>query len=491
MKSFPLHPARLAPGATVGHWRIVDRRGRGAVGAVYLVEGVEPEASGDAALKLALFPRDARFAREVEVLSRLDHPGVPRLIGHGHWKAAAGTFHPYLVMQWVEGLPLYAWPHACAPSSRQALRVLAQVARALESLHSEGAFHRDVKGDNVLVRLGDSQAFLVDFGSASWPGAAPLTSEVFPPGTPAYRAPEAFRFAAEAAERPGQTYAHRPEDDLFALGVAAYRLVTEQYPPSREPQDAESSAWSEQGTGPRPPREVNPRCCVELSAAVSRLLSIQPEARGSAGGLAEALERAARQAGPEADVPLFPREAAGPVDAWARAPHRLRPVEEVATPGHAGAREHRWSWRSSLAVVGLTGAVALGTVWLRSTQSWEEATRAQVAGQEEAADTGTAAVGDAVLTAPAPSMPPSSVEAPIALDLPDKPFKGQVRPDANGRCPHKGHVAINGGCWVETKVAPKDCAGTGYVYKGGCYMPLLSPERPSTSNPTDAPDGGQ
>ncbi len=132
MQSGPLNPERLAPGTRVGPWRIVHRQGRGAYGAVYLVEGVEPGASGPAALKLAQFPRDARFAREAELLSRLRHPCVPRLLGRGHWPSQPGTLHPYFVMEWVEGLSLYVWAWAGAPSSRQVLRVLASLARALE-----------------------------------------------------------------------------------------------------------------------------------------------------------------------------------------------------------------------------------------------------------------------------------------------------------------------------------------------------------------------
>ena len=64
MQSGPLSPASLLPGTQVGPWRIVDRRGHGTYGAVYLAEGVAPEASGLVALKLALHMRDERFGRE-------------------------------------------------------------------------------------------------------------------------------------------------------------------------------------------------------------------------------------------------------------------------------------------------------------------------------------------------------------------------------------------------------------------------------------------
>ncbi|HZI14447.1 MAG TPA: protein kinase, partial [Myxococcus sp.] len=192
MHHFPLNPAYLPPGTLVGPWRLVDLRGRGTYGAVYLAEGVEPQASGRAALKLALVPGDERFAREAGLLSRLHHPSIPRFLGQGHWQSPSGLLHPYVAMELIEGIPLYEWARVSAPTSRQVLQLLAGLARALEATHAAEGVHRDVKGGNVLVRLEDGRAFLVDFGSSHYRGAATLTWQAFPPGTPAYRAPEAF-----------------------------------------------------------------------------------------------------------------------------------------------------------------------------------------------------------------------------------------------------------------------------------------------------------
>src|SRR5687768_8028057 len=106
----------------------------------------------------------------------------------------------WLEMRERPPLPLYEWAQAFFPSSRQVLRVPADLARALEATHAAGGVHRDVKGDNVLVRLEDGQVFLTDFGSGNYPGAAMLTWQVFPPGTPPYRSPEAYRFALNIRE---------------------------------------------------------------------------------------------------------------------------------------------------------------------------------------------------------------------------------------------------------------------------------------------------
>jgi hypothetical protein len=78
---------------------------------------------------------------------------------------------------------------------------------------------------------------------------------------------------------------------------------------------------------------------------------------------------------------------------------------------------------------------------------------------------------------------------PIAQDLPPKPLPGQVLPDARGQCPEREQVALNGGCWVETRIAdPETCGRNGYVFiRGKCYGPALTPRRKPqpTSNPQD------
>jgi serine/threonine protein kinase len=78
-------------------------------------------------------------------------------------------------MEWVEGTRLYVWAEKEAPSNRQLCRVVARLARALEAVHAAGGVHRDVKGDNVLVRQSDRLPVLTDFGSCHFVGAQRLT----------------------------------------------------------------------------------------------------------------------------------------------------------------------------------------------------------------------------------------------------------------------------------------------------------------------------
>jgi serine/threonine-protein kinase len=116
-------------------------------------------------------------------------------------------------------------------------------------------------------------------------------------------------------------------------------------------------------------------------------------------------------------------------------------------------------------------------------------TKKQVASEAAAPDAGAAGVGDT-----APSSPPAPTqEQPqrkeIAQEPPPKPFQGQRRPDARGRCPGEKQVPINGGCWVEHPAKDaKECAQYGYLLlKGRCYAPTLDPDSKPvpTSSPTD------
>ncbi|MFP2933187.1 serine/threonine-protein kinase [Pyxidicoccus sp. 3LG] len=462
----PLNPARLPPGTLVGPWRVVRRHGMGTYGAVYLATGAEHDLPGPVALKLALYPRDARFVRERELLSRIHHPAIPRLWDSGCFEDAAGTRYPYLVMEFIEGVSLYGWAHACPPSSRQVLRLLAVLARALETTHAAGAVHRDVKGDNVLVRNSDGHVFLTDFGAGTFVGASRLTSPPFPPGTPSYRSPEAWLHVLRPQGDRAVPYAPGPADDLFALGVTAFRLVTEEYPSSRDPTDEASRRWYLREVAAPSPCARNARCCKELSDLIWRMLSAHPAERGSARELAAALERAARRAGRDADVPLFGQQV--PEAEGARPPSRLR----------------RAVWRPALAGAGMGASLALGGVWMLSTPVREEPEERHASVSEESKDGGTVALGDSALTAPvAPERTPLAGSS-ITLDIPPRPLPGQMRPDATGRCPHPSQVVINGSCWKKLAAKLKDCDVAGdYIYKGECYTPAFRPTRPSTSGP--------
>jgi serine/threonine protein kinase len=329
-----LLPDGLPPGMKVGSWRVLRKLGSGGAGAVYLVK----RRGRSYALKMAVRPEDRRFLRERRLLERVMHPNVVGLCGHGWWPRRRGGF-PYLVMEYVEGLPLYEWARGTNPTPRQATVLLAKVARALDALHGKGALHRDVKGDNTLVRPGEQEPVLVDLGAGHYAGATPLTRQVLPPVTEPYLSPEAMAFARAHAEDTRARYKARPADDLYALGVMAHRLLTDEYPFSvNAPRDM---FWVMVETWPAPlASQVNPRVPRALADIVQRLLAKRPEERHASGQeVAEALVQAAREGSAEWDEPLF-EWYAGPGPASRTTP-RVAPSGPVAPGDEEGLRQAR------------------------------------------------------------------------------------------------------------------------------------------------------
>ncbi|WP_164017825.1 serine/threonine-protein kinase [Pyxidicoccus trucidator] len=525
-----LAPASLPAGTEVGVWRVLERRGRGNYGAVYRVERVGDPGAGPFALKLATHILDLRFEREAELLSRIHHPGVPRLHASGLWLHPAGPF-PYLVMEWVEGQSLYDWGRERHPTSRQVLRLLAQMARALEATHAVGAVHRDVKGDNVLVRVSDEQAVLIDFGAGNIRGAPTLTAPPLPPGTPAYRSPEAIRFQWDYRSHPTARYEAQPADDVYALGVTAYQLVTGTYPPPPRVTTVDGNAGTAAPLSP--PRLHDPAVCAELDGLILHMLAEHPQERlggGNTSAVVLALEEAVAEAGPEADLPLSGRATltspavatgagakrpghapsrehshdATPEHPRLHAPNtQHRPGQEdlvhtedapartaVSGTAHASANSTghaaeshgpgRWAWLA-VATVGLSLLSAAMGWFLRPTRSEDDLEQAAAAYQE-ARDGGTVAVGDASVASPVTILAPvPTLNLPpgLMLPMPDRPFPGQRKPPCN----RKGELEIRGGCWYELARVKSPCDEDAYDYKGACYLPSFPVQRPHTSAP--------
>ncbi|HEX8703528.1 MAG TPA: serine/threonine-protein kinase [Myxococcaceae bacterium] len=301
-------PTRLAAGTRVGDWRVLSRHEAGTFGVVYLAVRVGEEEAGPRALKLSRRRNDARLEREVQLLARVEHSNVPRLHGHGDWQGFA-----YVVMDWVAGVDLYRWARLCNPPRRQVARLLSKLAWALSAVHSEGGMHRDLKGDNVLVRLANNEPVLTDFGAGTWSGAAPLTV-LGPPGTPLYYSPERLRAHLNVLP-PGSASGAGPADDVYALGVTAYRLLTDTYPFS-ELDEAHRTQERLRGRLPRAPHEVNPAVPPELSALVLRMLAALPEERPYVHEVNRALDRLIQSPAPGWEGLLFE---------WEEDPSRLGP----------------------------------------------------------------------------------------------------------------------------------------------------------------------
>jgi serine/threonine protein kinase len=437
-------------------------QGQGGYGAVYRAERVGFRRSEPGALKVSLLRWNWRMEREVELLSRLSHPGIPRLLDRGGPQSPSDEEYPFFVMEWVQGLPLYAWAEQHAPSGQQMCRVLAQLARALEAVHAAGAVHRDVKGDNVLVQLPDRRAVLIDFGSCHFQGAERLTWQSLPPVTPEYLSPQAVLFYLRLHHQPDSYYAPSPADDLYALGVTAYRLVMGQYPGRSDARQGEQGSWQVTSPDVRPLLESNAQVEPVVREVIVRLLSEAPEARGTARQVAEALEA----------------EAGESVKGEERA-ERPKPRERTRV-------RKRWL---AVAAAGAC-AVLLWSVQRVPRPPLLVSASTQQTSDAQEPEKGTAALGDSATTKSQDFTPSDADKSSLAQASPPEPRAEQARPDKRGRCLGSKQVSINGGCWWEfPSMSAEECAEHGnMLFKGKCYAPAFAPPRKTlpTSSPVEA-----
>ncbi|HYO59771.1 serine/threonine protein kinase [Archangium sp.] len=247
--------------------------------------------------------------RELEVRLRLRRVGTMRVLGCGLCPLTRPRF-VYLVMPYVHGRPLYDWAKKRNTTARDAARMVLEVARQLVSVHAAGVVHRDIKGANVLVSQEDGKPVLVDFGVGTYVGAPEITHPLALPGTRHYRSPEALRFRRERA---GEHSPARTSDDLWALGVLLYWLLTGSYPFDT------SDPRTDEGTlanvilkeEPEPPHARNPRVPRALSELCLRMLEKSLQARfPNARVVCAELEAMLTEADGTWDVPLC--EAWGP-----------------------------------------------------------------------------------------------------------------------------------------------------------------------------------
>ncbi|HSJ63030.1 MAG TPA: serine/threonine-protein kinase [Gemmatimonadaceae bacterium] len=209
-----------SPGDLIGAYRILHLLAQGGMGAVYLAERADGQFEQRVALKLVRRGLNTeevhrRFIAERQILARLNHPHIARLLDGG--RTASGQ--PWFVMEYVEGETLTGWCDARQLALTRRLELFEQVCEAVRYAHQNLVVHRDLKPSNILVTA-DGTVKLLDFGIAKLLHTEPeiettRTEFGVRAMTPEYAAPEQIR------GEPVTTAV-----DVYALGAVLYELLS-------------------------------------------------------------------------------------------------------------------------------------------------------------------------------------------------------------------------------------------------------------------------
>jgi serine/threonine-protein kinase len=206
----------LQVGMCLGAWRIVRFIGHGGMGEVYEAARADVQFEQRAALKVIRHeaaPYLERFNAERQILARLDHPGIARLLDGG----IATDGRPYAVMEYVEGESLLKHCDMTHADLHARLGLFMQVCDAVAYAHRNLVVHRDIKPNNVLVDR-EGRTRLLDFGIAKLLDAEVLHTnsgaETARLLTPDYAAPEQLTSQAVTTAT-----------DVYALGLLLFELL--------------------------------------------------------------------------------------------------------------------------------------------------------------------------------------------------------------------------------------------------------------------------
>ena len=205
----------------VGAYEIDRLIGRGGMGAVYVAHRADGTFDKQVAIKLIDLPLATdlfreRFRMERQILAGLNHPLIARLLDGG----VTCDQEPFLVMEYVDGVPIHRFCEDHRLSVAERLLLFKSVCEAVQFAHQNLVVHRDLKPDNILV-MEDGTPRLLDFGTAKLlsPSADGMGSEFTRQGfqsfTPQYASPE------QVLGNPITT-----ASDTYSLGVLLYLLLT-------------------------------------------------------------------------------------------------------------------------------------------------------------------------------------------------------------------------------------------------------------------------
>jgi eukaryotic-like serine/threonine-protein kinase len=283
-----VHESREPPGTDqyvgrrIGAYRLVRQIGRGGMSRVYLAERADGGFEQQVTIKLLRAGLDSasdleRFRRERQILARLNHPNVARLLDGG--VTADGV--PYLVMEYVEGETIDRYCARRELAVRERLALFLTILDATQYAHRNLVVHRDLKPSNILV-TSDGEVKLLDFGLAKMLEPDPLAPVEPPTGTaqrwmtPEYAAPEQVR------GEPAST-----STDVYQLGAVLFELLTGILPFGRRGRSAYELERAILNDDPAAPSVSG-----DLDAIVLKALQKEPEQRyASVDALADDVRR--------------------------------------------------------------------------------------------------------------------------------------------------------------------------------------------------------
>ncbi|MBA3817867.1 MAG: serine/threonine protein kinase [Deltaproteobacteria bacterium] len=216
----------LAPGDTVGNYRIIEFLGEGGMGTVFRVEhAVLGRAYALKVLRSRVVDRDdgaaEKFVREARTAARVRHPNIVDVFDFGYLPDG----RPYFVMELLDGESLATRVARGPLPLAEVVSIARQLATALAAAHDRGVIHADVTPSNVLViDTGELHVKLVDFGLAELAGEGMRDENPeFVLGTPAYISPEQLRGLAPS-----------DRSDQYGMGAVVFELLTGS-PPFNDP----------------------------------------------------------------------------------------------------------------------------------------------------------------------------------------------------------------------------------------------------------------
>lgn len=235
------------------------------MGAVYSAE--QPSIARTVVIKVlsAAFSEYAdardRFRRELDMISRLEHPHILPVYDFGEVDG-----NPYIVMRFMTGGTLHDRMRRSPLGRDEAIRLLEQIALALDFAHDQGIVHRDLKPGNVLLDE-TGNAYLADFGLAkSVGGTRDLTATGSVLGSPAYMSPEQAR--GDKLDR---------RSDVYSFAVMAYQILSGHLPFDSD--DAWGYITKHLTEAPVPIRRYAPDLSVALEDTLATALAKDREAR--------------------------------------------------------------------------------------------------------------------------------------------------------------------------------------------------------------------